>query len=116
MQKSQDKNSGTTGIVGGLAATLGRILISFFVPVVTFLVLWQVFIFLRDSEAPADCNCPGCHYLGRGWVALLYVVSNWFVEQLPDPWPQRLQPLSSLDPQLSSWAGIWRSRSYAHWY
>ena len=40
MQKSQDKNS----IVGGLAATLGRILISFFVPVITFLVLWQVFI------------------------------------------------------------------------
>jgi alpha-glucoside transport system permease protein len=100
MQKSKDKNSGTTGIVGGLVATLGRILISFFVPVITFLVLWQVFIFLRDSKAPQIVIVLVAIIWGVAGVALLYVVSNWFVEQLPDPWPRRLQPFVYVGPAV----------------
>lgn len=100
MQKSQDKNSGTTGIVGGLVSTLGRILISFFVPVITFLVLWQVFIFLRDSEAPQIVIVLVAIIWGVAGVALLYVVSNWFVEQLPDPWPRRFQPFVYVGPAV----------------
>jgi alpha-glucoside transport system permease protein len=100
MQKSQDKKPGTAGIVGGLAATLGRILISFFVPVITFLVLWQVFIFLRDSEAPQIVIVLVAIIWGVAGVALLYVVSNWFVEQLPDPWTRRLQPFVYVGPAV----------------
>jgi len=100
MKKSQDKNSGITGIVGGLAATLGRILISFFVPVITFLVLWQIFIFLRDSEAPQIVIVLVAIIWGVAGVALLYIVSNWFVEQLPDPWPRRLQPFVYVGPAV----------------
>jgi alpha-glucoside transport system permease protein len=100
MQKPQDKNSGTTGIVGGLAATLGRILISFFVPVITFLVLWQVFIFLRDSDAPQIVIVLVAIVWGVAGVALLYIVSNWFVEQLPDPWTRHLQPFVYVGPAV----------------
>jgi alpha-glucoside transport system permease protein len=100
MQKSQEKNSGMAGIVGGLAATLGRILISFFVPVITFLVLWQVFIFLRDSNAPQVVIVLVAIIWGVAGVALLYIVSNWFVEQLPDPWPRRLQPFVYVGPAV----------------
>jgi len=100
MKKSQDKNSGTMGIVGGLAATLGRILISFFVPAITFLVLWQVFIFLRDSEAPQIVIVLVAIIWGVAGVALLYVVSNWFVEQLPDPWTRHLQPFVYVGPAV----------------
>ncbi len=100
MQKPQDKNSGTTGIVGGLAATLGRILISFFVPVITFLVLWQVFIFLRDSDAPQIVIVLVAIIWGVAGVALLYIVSNWFVEQLPDPWTRHLQPFVYVGPAV----------------
>ncbi len=100
MKKSQDKNSGTTGIVGGLAATLGRILISFFVPVITFLILWWVFIFLRDSEAPQIVIVLVAIIWGVGGVALLYIVSNWFVEQLPDHWTRRLQPFVYVGPAV----------------
>ena len=39
-------------ILERLATNLGRLLVSLFVPVVTFLVLWRGFIFLRDSEVP----------------------------------------------------------------
>ena len=49
MQKSL-KDSG--GMGGWLVTSLGRVLISLIVPVITFVVLWQGFIFLRDSQAP----------------------------------------------------------------
>jgi len=100
IQKPQDKNSGMTGIVGGLVTTLGRILISFFVPVITFFVLWQVFIFLRDSEAPQIVIVLVAIIWGVAGVALLYVVSNWFVEQLPDPWTRHLQPFVYVGPAV----------------
>jgi alpha-glucoside transport system permease protein len=100
MQQSKNKSLGSTGIIGGLMATLGRILISFFVPVITFLVLWQVFIFLRDSEAPQIVIVLIAIIWGVAGVALLYVVSNWFVEQLPDPWPRRLQPFVYVGPAV----------------
>ncbi len=100
MQKSQGENSGMTGIVGGLAATLGRILISFFVPLITFLVLWWGFIFLRDSKAPQIVIVLVAIVWGVAGVALLYVVSNWFVEQLPDPWARRLQPFVYVGPAV----------------
>jgi len=100
IQKPQDKNSGMTGIVGGLVTTLGRILISFFVPVITFFVLWQVFIFLRDSEAPQIVIVLVAIIWGVAGVALLFVVSNWFVEQLPDPWTRHLQPFVYVGPAV----------------
>jgi alpha-glucoside transport system permease protein len=100
MQKSQGKSLGSIGIIGGLAATLGRILISFFVPVLTFLVLWWVFIFLRDSEAPQIVIVLVAIIWGVGGVAVLYIVSNWFVEQLPDQWTRRLQPFVYVGPAV----------------
>ncbi len=100
MQNSQNKSSGTTGIFAGLVVTIGRILISFFVPVITFLVLWQVFIFLRDSSAPQIVIVVVAIIWGVAGVALLYVVSNWFVEQLPGPWARRLQPFVYIGPAV----------------
>jgi len=31
----------------------------------------------------------------------LYVVSNWMVEQLPDPWPRRIQPFVYIGPAVA---------------
>jgi len=41
-----------TGILQWLATNLGHVLVSLFIPAVTFAALWRVFIFLRDSQAP----------------------------------------------------------------
>ncbi|MCA2002154.1 MAG: hypothetical protein LDL51_09850, partial [Chloroflexi bacterium] len=100
MRQSQNKSLAATSILGGLIAALGRILISLFVPVITFLVLWRVFIFLRDSNAPQIVNVLVAIVWGVGGVALLYVVSNWFVEQLPAPWTRRLQPFVYVGPAV----------------
>jgi alpha-glucoside transport system permease protein len=81
--------------------TIGRILISVFVPAITFLVLWQVFIFLRDSNAPQLVIVLVAIVWGVVGVALLFVVSNWFVEQLPAEWSRRLQPFVYIGPAVA---------------
>lgn len=101
MNVPQNKNRLTSGLAGGLVATLGRILISIFVPVVTFLVLWQVFLFLRDSQAPQLVIVLVAIVWGVGGVAILYVVSNWLVEQLPVEWSKRLQPFVFIGPAVA---------------
>ena len=88
-------------IIGGVAMTIGRILISLFVPVVTFLVLWQVFLFLRDSDAPQLVIILVAILWGVGGVAVLFVVSNWFVEQLPGEWGRKLQPFVFIGPAVA---------------
>lgn len=101
MQKSQDKSSASTGILGWLTTTVGRIFIAIFVPAITLFVLWQVFLFLRDSSAPQIMIVLVAIIWGVAGVALLYVVSNWVVEQLPGSWPRRLQPFVYIGPAVA---------------
>ncbi len=98
MQKSL-KDSG--GIGGWLATNLGRLFVSLSIPVITFIVLWQGFIFLRDSNAPQLIVVLVAILWGVGGVAVLFSVSNWFVERLPSQWVQRLQPFVFVGPGVA---------------
>jgi alpha-glucoside transport system permease protein len=100
-KKIQEPPPEPTGLVAWLATTLGRILISLFVPILTFLVLWQGFIFLRNSQAPQIVLILVAIIWGVGGVALLFLVSNWLVEQLPDEWTRRLQPFVFVGPGIA---------------
>jgi alpha-glucoside transport system permease protein len=84
-----------------LTTTAGRILISVFTPVVTFIVLWQGFIFLRDSQAPKIVIAVVAILWGVGGVAILYLVSNWLIEQTPPQWLRRLQPFVFVGPAMA---------------
>ncbi|PWH11949.1 MAG: ABC transporter [Anaerolineae bacterium] len=98
---TRSANMSKPSLLGWLAANLGRILISIFVPLVTFLVLWQGFIFLRDSNAPQMVIVLVAILWGVGGVAALYAISNWLVEQLPTQWTARLQPFVFVGPALA---------------
>jgi alpha-glucoside transport system permease protein len=89
------------GVIGWLATGLGRILISIFVPLITFIVLWRGFLFLRDSNAPQLVLVLVAIIWGVGGVAVLYAVSNWVVEQFPEEWTRRLQPFVFVGPALA---------------
>jgi alpha-glucoside transport system permease protein len=84
-----------------LATNLFRILLSLFVPIVTFLGLWAGFIFLRDSQAPKGVIAIVAIIWGVGGVAALYLVSNWLVEKLGDAWRSRLQPFVFVGPAVA---------------
>lgn len=84
-----------------LVALLGRVLVSLVVPVVTFLVMWRVFIFLRDGAAPKLLIAGVAIVWGVGGVAILFVVSNWLVERLGPAWRSRLQPYVFIGPAMA---------------
>ena len=84
-----------------LGAWLGRVLISLFVPLATFLVLWVGFRFLRDANAPKGVIALVAIVWGVGGVALLYFVSNWFVERLGDRWRALMQPFVFVGPAIA---------------
>ncbi len=102
MQKPQKTNYAlVSASLAWLTTGIGRILISLFVPVMTFLILWQVFLFLRDSNASQLVIVLVAILWGVGGVALLFFISNWLVEQLPGDWPRRLQPFVFIGPAIA---------------
>lgn len=84
-----------------LVTNAARVFISIVTPLVTFLVLWQGFIFLRDSQAPKIVIVLVAILWGVGGVAALFAVSNWLVEQLPQKWILRLQPFVFVGPGVA---------------
>jgi len=97
----KESTARSSGALDFLTSTVGRIAISIFVPAITFIVLWQGFIFLRDSQAPKSIIASVAIIWGVGGVAALYVMANWLVEQLPGEWGHRLQPFVFVGPGIA---------------
>lgn len=98
---SQPKNTPkANGITGWIRSATGRILVSVFIPLIVFFVLYEGFIFLRDTTLPQAVMVMAAIIWGVGGVALLYWVTNLTVEQLPKVWMQRLQPFVFVGPAL----------------
>jgi alpha-glucoside transport system permease protein len=89
------------GVVSWIITNVGRVLISLVVPIATFIILWQGYIFLRDSQAPQLVIVLVAIVWGVGGVALLFSVTNWLVEKLPQVWTRRLQPFIFIGPGVA---------------
>jgi alpha-glucoside transport system permease protein len=100
-----NENENNSSGVESLGTNILRVLISLFVPLVAFFVLYQGFFFLRDSEAPQIVITVIAIIWGVGGVAALYYVANWMVERMPQKWMQRLQPFVFVGPAVAllSW-------------
>jgi len=90
-----------TGALARAGTFIARLLLSLFVPIATFIVLYIGFRFLRDSSAPKGVIAVVAIVWGVGGVALLYLVSNWFVERMGDTWRSRLQPFVFVGPAVA---------------
>jgi alpha-glucoside transport system permease protein len=80
---------------------IGRILLAIGIPLIAFFVLYQGFIFLRDSDAPRGIIALVAIVWGVGGVALLYWIFNDLVERLPDAWRSRLLPFVFVGPAMA---------------
>lgn len=80
---------------------IGRILVAVAIPAIAFYVLYQGFLFLRDSEAPRALIALVAIIWGVGGVALLYWVFNGLVERLPPAWSGRLLPFVFVGPAIA---------------
>lgn len=88
---SAEKRAGERG-TDWLLSVLGRIGASLFVPLVTFVVLWRVFIFLRDTSAPRWLTAIVAIVWGVGGALALFFSANFVVERMPVLWRRRLTP------------------------
>ncbi|MBI3241896.1 MAG: sugar ABC transporter permease [Chloroflexi bacterium] len=72
----------------------------------TIALLWWGFLFQRDLQADTASQAPQIVTValaivwGVGGMALLFTTANFFVEQLPNAWMQRLQPLIFVGPAM----------------
>jgi alpha-glucoside transport system permease protein len=99
-QRIEEADS-STGILQWLGTNLGRLLVSLFVPVVTFVVLWRVFVFLRDSQSPQWVTAIVAIIWGVGGSAALYYAANLVIERLPALWKGRLVPFVFVGPAIA---------------
>jgi alpha-glucoside transport system permease protein len=97
----EDKTAQKGGIITWLITNLSRILISLVVPIGLFLILWQGFLFLRQSNAPQVVLVIVAIVWGVGGVAALFAATNLLVEQLPKEWTRRLQPFIFVGPGIA---------------
>ena len=101
----EDGSGRPGGALSWLTTNLFRILISLIVPIGLFVILWQVFIFLRNSQAPQIVLIVVAIVWGVGGVAAMFWVTNWVVEQLPKEWTRRVQPFVFVGPAVAILAG-----------
>lgn len=71
------------------------------ITLITFIILYQGFIFLRVGNAPKWMIALVAIVWGVGGVAVLYYVFNQLVELLPVQWTARLQPFIFVGPALA---------------
>jgi alpha-glucoside transport system permease protein len=73
---------------------------------VSLAILVWGFFFLRDIQLAKDSNVPQIVTVvlaiiwGVGGVVLLFTTANFFIEQLPDVWTHRLQPVIFVGPAI----------------
>jgi alpha-glucoside transport system permease protein len=98
--REQNQSLGTR-----IISLIGRILLAVGIPLIAFYVLYQGFLFLRDSDAPRVVITLVAIVWGVGGVAILYWVFNNLVEKLPDVWRTRLLPFVFVGPAMAilSW-------------
>lgn len=90
----------TSGPLQSAVAVAGRVLAAVFVPVITFVVLYLGFVFLRDSGAPQIVVTIVAIVWGVAGVAGLYFVANWLIEKLPTTWRSRFTPFLFVGPAI----------------
>ena len=84
-----------------IVSLIGRVLLAIGIPAIAFYVLYQGFLFLRDSNAPQVIITIIAIVWGVGGVALLYWIFNYLVERLPDVWKTRLLPFVFVGPAMA---------------
>jgi alpha-glucoside transport system permease protein len=89
------------GLLSVLTTGVGRIVVSVAVPIIAFLVLWQGFLFLRDSEAPKGVIAVVAIVWGVGGVAAIYLIANWLIEKLPSAAKGRVLPFLFVGPAVA---------------
>ena len=81
--------------------TVGRKLFLFVMTLLAAFILWQGFIFLRDTTAPQWINAIIATVWGVGGMLILFYIASAWVEQLSPTWQKRATPLVFVGPAVA---------------
>jgi alpha-glucoside transport system permease protein len=98
MKKSGAQNQ---SILGSIVSFFSRVILAISIPLIAFYILYQGFLFLRDSDAPRSVITLVAIIWGVGGVASLYWIFNNIVESLPGLWTERLLPFVFVGPAMA---------------
>lgn len=101
MQSTDDNSLPKLNPFARIVAFISRVALAILIPLIAFWVLYQGFLFLRDSNAPKLVIATVAIVWGVGGIALLYYIFNWVVEMLPGAWRQLLQPFIFIGPAVA---------------
>jgi len=101
MKASNTSNSDQSWYSRLISSTIGKIVFSFVVLLITYFVLQQGYLFLRDSEAPQIVVVLVAIVWGVGGIAGLFFITNWVIEMLPGEVGRRLQPFIFIGPAIA---------------
>ncbi len=77
-----------------------RFLVAIAIPLITFLILWQSFIFMRDSDAPKLLIAVVAMVVGVGGIWALYISTNYLIERMPLRLRDALRPYLFVGPAM----------------
>ena len=97
----QSKEPQGQTLMGGVFSFIGRLIVAISIPIIAFYILYQGFLFLRDSNASREIIVLTAIVWGVGGVALLFWIFNNLVERLPDAFRSRLLPFVFVGPAMA---------------
>ncbi len=83
-----------------LSSTPGKIIIAALVLALTFFILQQGYLFLRDSTASQAIIVVVAIVWGVGGIGALFYLTNWVIELLPGEVGRKLQPFIFIGPAI----------------
>lgn len=98
MQQSTTVGGSTTR---GVDSPLAQALLSILAAAITGVILWQGFLFLRDSSADKWVIAIVAIVWGVGGVAAIFFIANWFIEQLPRGLSRMVLPYLFVGPAIA---------------
>lgn len=101
MAQAEPVRRSNGGLLSVLTTGIGNVFVSIAVPLIAFVVLWQGFLFLRDSEANKGVIAIVAIVWGVGGVAAIYLIANWLIEKLPIGAKSRVLPFLFVGPAIA---------------
>jgi alpha-glucoside transport system permease protein len=101
MNASNENLSNQSWYTRLISSLPGKIMLSTLVLLLTYFLLQQGFLFLRDSKAPQLIIVLVAVVWGVGGIAGLFYITNWIIEQLPGEVGRKLQPFIFIGPAIA---------------
>lgn len=101
MQQTLELNSPPPSQTSSGAGSPGRFIVALVGLIITLVLIWLGFLFLRGNSAPQVVSALVAMVWGVGGVAALFTTANMLVEALPDVWRARIQPYVFVGPAVA---------------